>query len=125
MSNPARERAAGHIEIEVRAAVADDVRRAATPVFEEDELRREHELLDRLAARLARGEGAVAGLDDVRDALVQRRVEALLYDEREVASLGPGERDRGGRGPVGRDPPGPRPRGAARAREKIAAILRF
>ena len=67
-------------------AVADEVRRAATPVFEEDELRHEHELLDRLAARLARGEGAVAGLDDVRDALVQRRVETLLYDEREVPS---------------------------------------
>jgi peptide subunit release factor 1 (eRF1) len=86
MSNPARERIAGHIEIEVRTAAADEVRRAATPVFEADELRHEHELLDRLAARLARGEGAVAGLDDVRDALVQRRVETLLYDEREVPS---------------------------------------
>ena len=86
MSNPAREHIAGHIEIEVRTAVADEVRRAATPVFEEDELRHEHELLDRLAARLGRGEGAAAGLDDVRDALVQRRVETLLYDEREVAS---------------------------------------
>jgi peptide subunit release factor 1 (eRF1) len=86
MSNPAREHIAGHIEIEVRTAVADEVRRAATPVFEQDELRHEHELLDRLTARLARGEGAVAGLEDVRDALIQRRVETLLYDEREVPS---------------------------------------
>jgi stalled ribosome rescue protein Dom34 len=35
---------------------------------------------------LGRGECAAAGLDDVRDALVQRRVETLLYDEREVPS---------------------------------------
>jgi stalled ribosome rescue protein Dom34 len=86
MSNPARELIAGHIEIEVRTAVADEVRRAATPVFEEDELRHERELLDRLGARLGRGEGAAAGLDAVRDALVQRRVETLLYDEREGPS---------------------------------------
>jgi stalled ribosome rescue protein Dom34 len=86
MSNPAREHIAGHIEIEVRTAIADDVRRAATPVFEEDELPHEHELLDRLAARLARADGAVTSLDDVRDALAQRRVETVLYDERGVPS---------------------------------------
>jgi hypothetical protein len=84
MSNPARAQIAGHIEVEVPTVVADEVRRAATAVLEEDELRREHELLARLAARLARGEGAVAGLDDARDALVQRRVQTLLYDERGV-----------------------------------------
>jgi len=84
MSNPARAQIAGHIEVEVPTVVADEVRRAATAVLEEDELRREHELLARLAARLARGEGAVAGLDDARDALVQRRVQTLLYDERDV-----------------------------------------
>jgi peptide subunit release factor 1 (eRF1) len=88
MRNPARENIAGHIEVEVPTAIADDVRRAATPVFEEDELGHEHELLDRLTARLARGEGAAAGLDDVRDALVQRRVETLLYDEREMPASG-------------------------------------
>jgi stalled ribosome rescue protein Dom34 len=86
MSNPARAQIAGHIEVEVPTVVADEVRRAATPVFEEDEVRYEHELLARLAARLARGEGAVAGIDDVRDALVQRRVETLLYDGRRVPS---------------------------------------
>lgn len=86
LSNPTRELIAGHIDIEVRTAVADEIRRAATPVFEQDELRHEHELLDRLVARLERGEGAVAGLDQVRDALVQRRVETILYDERDVPS---------------------------------------
>jgi stalled ribosome rescue protein Dom34 len=86
MSNPARAQIAGHIEVEVPKVVADEVRRAATPVFEEEEARHEHELLERLTARLARGEGAVAGIDDVRDALVQRRVETLLYDERRVPS---------------------------------------
>jgi peptide subunit release factor 1 (eRF1) len=84
MSNPARAQIAGHIEVEVPKMAADEVRRAATPVFEKEEAHHEHELLERLTARLARGEGAVAGLDDVRDALVQRRVQTLLYDERDV-----------------------------------------
>jgi peptide subunit release factor 1 (eRF1) len=84
MSNPARAKIAGRIDAEVPTVVADDVRRAALAVFEEDEVRHEHELLERLTARLATGRGAVAGLDDVRDALVQRRVETLLYDERQA-----------------------------------------
>jgi peptide subunit release factor 1 (eRF1) len=84
MSNPARAKIAGHIDAEVPTVSADDVRRAALEVFEEDEVRHERELLERLAARLATGRGAVAGLHDVRDALVQRRVETLLYDERDA-----------------------------------------
>jgi peptide subunit release factor 1 (eRF1) len=84
MSNPARAKIAGQIDAEVPTVVADDVRRAALAVFEEDEARHEHELLERLAARLATGQGAAVGLDHVRDALVQRRVETLLYDERQA-----------------------------------------
>jgi hypothetical protein len=86
MSNPARAQVAGHIAVEVPTVVADDVRHAASAVFEEDEVRHERETLERLAARLAIGTGAVANLDDVRDALVQRRVETLLYDERHTPS---------------------------------------
>ena len=85
MSNPARAKIAGRIDAEVPTVGADDVRRTALAVFEEDEVRHERELLERLAARLATGQGAAAGLDDVGDALVQRRVETLLYDERQAA----------------------------------------
>jgi peptide subunit release factor 1 (eRF1) len=82
MSNPAREKLAGRFAVEVPTAHADDVRQAASPCFEEDERRHEREVLDRLAARLGRSEGAVAGLDDVRAMLEQYRVEVLLYDDR-------------------------------------------
>ncbi|MGH2944199.1 MAG: hypothetical protein ACRDLN_15645 [Solirubrobacteraceae bacterium] len=80
LSHSARTRIAGRIAVEVPAATADDVRRTADGIFQEDEARHEQEMLDRLAARLASGEGAVAGVDAVRDALVQRRVGTLLYD---------------------------------------------
>jgi peptide subunit release factor 1 (eRF1) len=86
MSNPARAQIAGQIHVEVPTVAADDVRRAAIAVFEEGEVRHEQERLERLAARLARGDGAAAGLQDVRDMLVQRRVETLLYDERHAPS---------------------------------------
>ena len=82
LSTSARGRVAGRIAVEVPTAAADEVRQAAHRIFEEDEVRHEHETLERLAGRLASGKGAVAGLDAVRDALVQRRVETLVYDER-------------------------------------------
>lgn len=78
MSNPARADRGAH-RVEVPTATPDAVRHAATAVFEQHE--RDRELLERLAAGLARGERAVAGADAVRDMLVQRRVETLLYDE--------------------------------------------
>jgi len=61
MSNPARARLAGRIEVEM----PDDARQAAIPCFEADERRHEREVLDRLAKRLGRGERAVAGSHDV------------------------------------------------------------
>jgi peptide subunit release factor 1 (eRF1) len=82
LSNPARERLVGRLDIEVPTAHPDDVRRAALPCFEEDERRHERAVLDRLAERLGRGERAVAGLNDVQAMLEQMRVETLLYEER-------------------------------------------
>ena len=81
MSNPAREKLAGRFSVEVPDTIADDVRKAATECFEEAERAHERELLDRLAARLGRGERAVAGISDVRGMLEEGRVETLLYAE--------------------------------------------
>jgi peptide subunit release factor 1 (eRF1) len=82
LSNPARERLAGRFDVEVPDTIPDDVRRAAIQCFEEDERRRERDALDRLGARLGRGERAAAGSADVLAMLEQARVETLLYDER-------------------------------------------
>lgn len=82
MSNPAREKLAGRVDVDISSATPDEVRKAAWPAFELDERRHEREALERLQAGLARGERAVAGVLAVRDMLVQRRVEILLYDER-------------------------------------------
>jgi peptide subunit release factor 1 (eRF1) len=85
LSGPVRERAAGRVDVDVPNASPDQVRAAAAPRFEADERRREREALDRLAQGVGSGpEGAgraVAGLEAVLDALEQRRVEILLYDE--------------------------------------------
>ncbi|MDX6484609.1 MAG: hypothetical protein QOE95_2380 [Gaiellaceae bacterium] len=82
LSNPARGRLAGRIDVEVPSARPDDIRRAALPCFEDDERRHERAVLDRLAERLGRGERAAAGLHDVLAMLEQARVETLLYEER-------------------------------------------
>lgn len=82
IGNSARERLAGRVDVDMSSATVDDVREAAAPLLERDERRHEREALERLAAGLARGERAVAGVEAVGEMLVQRRVEILLYDER-------------------------------------------
>jgi peptide subunit release factor 1 (eRF1) len=81
LSAAARTRVAGRFTVEVGGTSPDEIRRVALPCFEADERRRERAALDLLAERLARGARAVAGADDVRDMLVQRRVETLLFEE--------------------------------------------
>lgn len=80
MSNPARERLAGRLDVDVPDTAPDDVRAAAAARFEEDERRREREVLDRLEAGLGRGERAAAGTAEVRAMLEQGRVATLIYD---------------------------------------------
>ena len=82
LSNPAREKLAGHFDVEVPDTIPDDIRAAAIAAFEEDERRHEREVLDRFEERLGRGERAVAGIADVQAMLEQARVETLLYDDR-------------------------------------------
>ncbi|MDQ3849654.1 MAG: hypothetical protein M3296_03440 [Actinomycetota bacterium] len=80
-----RQRLGGRVEVDVGHSTADEVRRAALPCFEDDERRRERQALDRLARGIASGGDsggrAVAGLEAVLEALDERRVEILLYDE--------------------------------------------
>lgn len=81
MSSRAREKFAGRFDVEVPDTIADDIRAAATACFDDDERRREREVLERLAERLGRGERAAAGIADVCAMLEQARVETLLYDD--------------------------------------------
>jgi peptide chain release factor subunit 1 len=76
------ERLAGRIEVDVDTATPDRVLRKARPLIEELEEEREAAALERL------GEGgrAALGLDDVLQALNERRVECLLLDERFFAA---------------------------------------
>jgi peptide subunit release factor 1 (eRF1) len=71
------ERLAGRIEVDVATANADQVLDAVRPRFEE--LEEEHEA--GVLERLAEGNRAAVGLEDVLMALNERRVETLVLDE--------------------------------------------
>jgi peptide subunit release factor 1 (eRF1) len=75
-----KERVAGRVDVDVENSSADDVHAAAAGKIEEHERRREREALDRLQAGISTGGRGVAGLDDVLEALNERRVESLLLD---------------------------------------------
>ena len=75
-----RERTLGRFDVEVEHATCEQAWAAAQPLLEAAEQRRVDELLARVQAGIGAGDSAVAGFEDVRRALEQRRVEALLYD---------------------------------------------
>jgi peptide chain release factor subunit 1 len=76
------ERLAGRIEVDVDTATPDQVLEKTKPLFEELEEQRESAALERL------GEGGRAALtlDEVLQALNERRVDTLLLDERFAAA---------------------------------------
>ena len=76
-----RERIVGRIDIDVENTTPDEVLEAALPVMEKEDERREREALDRLAEGLGTGTRAAAGLDAVLEALTERRVEILLFEQ--------------------------------------------
>jgi peptide chain release factor subunit 1 len=76
-----REKLVGRIEVEVENSTPEQVLAAAGERMEAEDRRRERAALDRLAEGLGTGERAAAGLDDVLDALNQRRVEVLLFEQ--------------------------------------------
>ncbi len=77
-----RDRLEGRFAVDVTDTTTDTVRAAARPCFEEHERARERALLDRLSDRLGMRERAAAGADEVRQMLVQQRVETLLFEDR-------------------------------------------
>ncbi len=76
-----RERTLGRFDVDVEHASRDEALAAARPLFDAYERRVVAQALTRLQAGLAGGERAVAGLDAVREALTERRVETLLYSD--------------------------------------------
>lgn len=80
LSHAASERLAGRFAVGFGGSSPDQIRQAALPCLEAEERRRERAMLDRLSERLGMGKRAVAGADDVRGMLVQRRVEVLLFE---------------------------------------------
>ena len=75
-----QERIVGRIDVDVENTTADQVLEAAAPRMDEEDQKREREALDRLAEGLGTGGRAAAGLDDVLDALNQRKVEVLMFE---------------------------------------------
>ena len=75
-------RLAGRLTVDVENTTGDDVLAAARPVMEERERAAEREALDRLKQGVGAGGRGVAGLEDALTALNERRVEALLIEER-------------------------------------------
>jgi peptide subunit release factor 1 (eRF1) len=76
-----QERIVGRIDVDVENTSPDQVLEAAAEKMEEEDRKRERAALDRLAEGLATGSRAAAGLDDVLDALNQRKVEVLLFEQ--------------------------------------------
>jgi peptide chain release factor subunit 1 len=78
-----KERLAGRIRVDVENVNADAVLAAAAPVFEQVRREHEREVIERMRAGVGREDGrAVAGLEAVREALEQARVEVLLLEPR-------------------------------------------
>jgi peptide chain release factor subunit 1 len=76
-----QERIVGRIDVDVENTSPDQVLDAAAPKMEEEDRKRERAALDRLSDGLATGGRAAAGLDDVLDALNQRKVEVLMFEQ--------------------------------------------
>ncbi len=76
------QRLAGRLSVDVENTSVDVVFDAARPVIEEHERTVERAALDRLQQGVGAGSRGVSGLDDVLGVLNERRVEALLLEDR-------------------------------------------
>jgi peptide subunit release factor 1 (eRF1) len=76
------QRLAGRLTVDVENTTEDEVLEVSRPLIEEHERTAEREALDRLKQGVGAGGRGVAGLDDVLGVLNERRVEALLLEER-------------------------------------------
>lgn len=73
-------RLVGRVDIDVEHSSPDEVLAAAIPQIDWHARRREDETLRSLSERLAQGERAAAGLEDVLAAVNERRLERLFVD---------------------------------------------
>ena len=101
-----RDRLAGEIDADVSSASVEDVRREAAAVVARLHERKVADALARLREGLGRGTRAAAGVDDVKRALDERRVEILLEEavlqDADVLSLDAAEHpDLGPHGGIG------------------------
>jgi peptide chain release factor subunit 1 len=76
-----RERFVARFDVDVENAGPEQVREAVTPLLEAADREREDAALERLEEGLGAGGRAAAGLADVLEALNERRVELLLFEE--------------------------------------------
>jgi peptide chain release factor subunit 1 len=76
-----QERIVGRIDVDVENTTPEQVLAAAAGRMEEEDQKRERAALDRLSEGLGTGGRAAAGLDDVLDALNQRKVEVLMFEQ--------------------------------------------
>ena len=79
-----RERLVGYLDLDVENATIEDVRSVAANAIEEHQRAIVGDRLEQLRARLGRGERAAAGVEDVLQALEERRVGTLLYDPQQT-----------------------------------------
>jgi len=75
------ERVIARFDIDVENATPEQVREAVAPLIDEAEREREQTALERLRQGLGAGNRATAGLEPVLEALNERRVEVLLFEE--------------------------------------------
>jgi len=73
---------AGRVDVDVDTANEKQVAEAVGPLAEDDERKRQQDVLERLAARAARGERVSTGPEATVEALNERRVQTLLIDNR-------------------------------------------
>ncbi len=76
-----QKRIVGRMEVDVENTTPDQVLEAAAGKMEEEDRKHERAALDRLSEGLGTGGRAAAGLDDVLDALNQRKVEVLMFEQ--------------------------------------------
>jgi peptide chain release factor subunit 1 len=76
-----QERVAGRFDVDVENSSPDDVHDAAAAKIAEHDRHREREALDRVREGVSTGRRAAAGLEDVLEALNERRVEILLIGQ--------------------------------------------
>ena len=76
-----RERIADRIDIDIEHSKVEDVQGLIEPTVARERARVEREAIEQLEERVGRGERVAVGLEDVRKALFDKRVERVLYDE--------------------------------------------